>query len=91
MKVFWNKQSKETYVSMINIPELPQGKQFQLWALVNGLPINAGVFDSLQGVLVLSSIATSQADLFAVTIENTGGSQSPTLSEMVVAGKVAGS
>jgi uncharacterized membrane protein len=91
MKVFWNKQSKETFISLINAPSLPKGKQFQLWALVNGKPINAGVFDSLQSALILSSIATTRADLFAVTIENTGGSESPTLSEMVVAGNVIGS
>ncbi len=91
MKVFWNKASKETFISLVQIPNLPLGKQFQLWALVDGKPINAGVFDSLQGILILSDIATTQADLFAVTIEDKGGSVSPTLSEMVVAGKVIGS
>ncbi len=91
MKVYWNKESKETFISLIQIPQLPLGKQFQLWALVNGKPINAGVFDSLQGILILSDISTLQADLFAVTIEDKGGSVSPTLSEMVVAGKVIGS
>lgn len=91
MKVFWNKQSKETYISLIQTPSLPAGKQFQLWALVNGKPINAGVFDSLGGVLVLSPVSTFEADLFAVTIEAEGGNESPTLSEMVVAGKVVGS
>jgi anti-sigma-K factor RskA len=91
VKVYWNKLSKETFISLINVPKLTKGKQFQLWALVNGKPINAGVFDSLQETLILSNIATSQADLFAITIENSGGSESPTLSEMVVAGNVIGS
>jgi anti-sigma-K factor RskA len=91
VKVYWNKLSKETFISLINVPKLTNGKQFQLWALVNGKPINAGVFDSLHETLILSNIATSQADLFAITIEKEGGSESPTLSEMVVAGNVIGS
>ncbi|MDZ4667482.1 MAG: anti-sigma factor [bacterium] len=89
LKVYWNKKSKETFVSIINMPKLAEGKQFQLWSLVNGKPINAGVFDAAFGTLFLSNIATMDAQLFAVTIENKGGSESPTLANMVVAGEVA--
>jgi anti-sigma-K factor RskA len=90
LQVYWNKDSKETYVSLVNMPDLPEGKQYQLWALVAGKPINAGVFDLDSGKIFLSNIATSAADVFAVTIEKTGGSESPTLSDLVVIGQVNG-
>ncbi|MCF8255814.1 MAG: anti-sigma factor, partial [Bacteroidia bacterium] len=90
LQVYWNKDSKETYVSLVNMPALPEGKQYQLWALVGGKPINAGVFDLESGKIFLSQVATPAADIFAVTIEKTGGSESPTLTDLVVIGQVNG-
>lgn len=88
MVVYWNPKSQETYISIEKLPSLPAGKQFQLWALVDGKPIDAGVFDNNDSTGLIQVTATLAAQMFAVTIENTGGSATPTLDQMVVAGKI---
>lgn len=86
--VFWNKGSNEVYLDIKNLPKPPDGMQYQLWALDNGVPIDAGVFlTNIDGKLQkMKSIQQAQA--FAVTLEKTGGSPSPTLEAMYVMGKL---
>ncbi|KAA5534628.1 anti-sigma factor [Taibaiella lutea] len=86
--LLWNTSSKEVYLSLKNMPPPPTGKQYQLWAIVDGKPVDAGVYaldskDDMQKMKVIPS-----AQMFAITIENEGGSAAPTLDQMVVAGKV---
>jgi anti-sigma-K factor RskA len=85
--VFWNKQSKEVYVNANNLPTPPPNKQYQLWALVGGKPIDAGVISNCNGVCKLKT--TIKAEVFAVTLEKLGGSPSPDLSQLYVLGKVS--
>ena len=84
--VYWNKESNETYLSIFSLAELNQNQQFQLWAIIDGKPIDAGVFDSSSDLVKLKLI--SGASAFAVTIEPNGGSENPTLSAMQVYGEV---
>lgn len=85
--VYWNTQTKDVYVTVTRLPQAPAGKQYQLWAIVNGQPVDAGVIDHFEGgICKLKNIPAAQA--FAVTLEKAGGVQSPTLSEMYVMGKV---
>lgn len=87
--IYWNNNSRQTYLSLAQLPAPPQGKQYQLWAIVDGKPVDAGVFDSAANVSVLQKmkeIANAQA--FAVTIETAGGSPSPTLSALCLLGNV---
>ncbi|HEX8546709.1 MAG TPA: anti-sigma factor, partial [Cytophagaceae bacterium] len=75
-------------INVKSLPAAPSDQQYQLWALDNGVPIDAGVFevtDSLQ-LQKLKTINSAQA--FAVTLEKRGGSVSPTLSSMVVMGAI---
>ncbi len=85
--IYWDKQNKSVYIEVKNLPVLPEGKQYQLWAIVDGKPVDAGMLpiagtDST--MLKMKDFETAQA--FAITIENMGGSQSPTLEQMVVMG-----
>ncbi|MFN0204459.1 MAG: anti-sigma factor domain-containing protein [Bacteroidia bacterium] len=84
--VFWNPQSQEVYVEMGLLPSLPSDKQYQLWAIIDGKPSDMGVFDTV-GHLQKMKVA-KDAQAFAVTIEPKGGSKVPTLTAMVVLGKV---
>lgn len=88
--ICWNPESKETFVLAQVLPEPPEGKQYQLWAIVNGKLIDAGIFerDSAKALQKVKNVEKVQ--VFAVTLENKGGSQTPTLDQMFVAGKVAG-
>jgi anti-sigma-K factor RskA len=85
--VFWNEGTKEVYLSIQNMKALAQENQYQLWAIVDGKPVDAGVFDSATaGLMKMKNITGAVA--FAVTIEPRGGKTSPSLETMQVMGKV---
>lgn len=80
-RVYWNKQTHRSYIDVISLPEPGEGKQFQLWALVGGQPVDAGVINiSEERIQRVKDII--QADLWAVTLEPKGGSASPSLDQM---------
>jgi anti-sigma-K factor RskA len=87
--IFWDKERKATYINTANLPPLAQEKQYQLWAIVDGKPVDLGVLpaDKQQtAVLKVKDVSAPQA--FAITIEPRGGSVSPTMDQMVVLGKL---
>ena len=89
--IYWNKQSKEVYVEVKNLPKLEDGKQYQLWAIVDGKPVDAGMLplnESDSTMIKMKDFESAQA--FAITIEKAGGSPSPTLEQMVVMGATNG-
>lgn len=89
--IYWNKQSKEVYVEVKNLPKLEDGKQYQLWAIVDGKPVDAGMLplnDTDSTMIKMKDFESAQA--FAITIEKTGGSAAPTLEQMVVMGATNG-
>jgi hypothetical protein len=85
--VYWNSVTKDVYLIANKLPEVPSDKQYQLWAIVDGKPVDAGLLSKdCNGVCKLKNIPSAQA--FAITLEKAGGVASPTLSEMYVLGKV---
>lgn len=90
MVVYWNPRQQQVYIDQVALPAPPTGKQYQLWALADGVPIDAGMIelaDASAGLQQMKGIASAQA--FAVTLEPTGGSKAPTLEDLTVMGKVA--
>nr|WP_246455285.1 anti-sigma factor [Hymenobacter citatus] len=89
-KVLYNPNTRTVYVDVRSLPEPPAGKQYQLWALDNGKPVDAGVLDyataSGESLQHMKDIASAQA--FAMTVEDAGGSPTPTLSTMTVVGNI---
>ena len=87
--VFMNVKTEEVMLYTKQLASLPSNQQYQLWALVDGKPIDMGVFDandSLQKVKKFPELMQAQA--FAITIEQEGGSISPTMEQMVVLGAI---
>lgn len=85
--VYWNASTEEVFLSIQNLKEISKDNQFQLWAIVDGKPVDAGVFDiGASGLLKMKSIKGATA--FAVTIEPRGGKVSPTLETMQVIGAI---
>ncbi len=84
--VFWDMKSKDVYILPNKLPQPAVGKQYQLWAIVDGKPVDAGVISDCAGLCKMKNIPA--ASMFAITLEKSGGSETPTLSEMYVAGKV---
>ncbi|MBR9859541.1 anti-sigma factor [bacterium] len=87
--VFWNKVTSEVILATNNLPALSANEQYQLWAIVDGKPVDAGVFDSENKLLNMKPIQ-GEAAAFAVTIEPKGGSVDPTLEKMCMMGNVSG-
>jgi anti-sigma-K factor RskA len=85
--VYWNPSSKEVFLSIQQLKSISKDNQFQLWAIVDGKPIDAGVFDGgFNGLLKMKNITGATA--FAVTVEPRGGKESPTLETMRVMGAI---
>ncbi len=85
--IYWNSTTEIVYLDVKSLPDAPNGKQYQLWALKDGKPIDMGVFnavDTEKALLEMGSVPG--ADAFAVTLEKAGGVPSPTLEEMYVYG-----
>lgn len=76
------------YMNAGALPKLPATQQYQLWAIVKGKPVSAGLVSQIEDGLLQEMTMVENAEMYAVTIEVQGGSEVPTLSQMVVAGKV---
>ena len=88
--VYWNENTNEVYLSVQNMKTLAPANQYQLWAIIDGKPVDAGVFDATDkdGLLLRMKEVGSGATMFAVTVEPRGGKAAPTLETMQVAGPV---
>lgn len=88
--IFWNQQSKEVFLMANNLPQPAADKQYQLWAIVGGKPVDMGVLDTNDTSELLHKMKSiDNAEMFAITLENKGGSTEPTLDQMYVAGKAS--
>lgn len=89
-RVLYSKSEHRVYLDVQQLPPLPAGKQYQLWALDQGKPIDAGMLTAATtsgtGLQQMKDIASAQT--FAMTIEPTGGSINPTLNTMTVVGNI---
>jgi len=85
--VFWDKKTKKVYLNAGNLPKAPEGMQYQLWAIAEGTPVNAGMYtEQKDSETALSIIQNAQA--FAITLETEGGSAVPTMENMYVIGNL---
>lgn len=85
--VYWDTAANNVFVNVNNLPAPPDGMQYQLWALMDGQPIDAGLMElTPKNLQKLKTIQKAQA--FAITLEKRGGSPTPTLSQLVVMGNV---
>lgn len=92
-KVYVNNDTNETYVDIAGLPEAPEGKVYQVWALkLDPLtPTSIGVLDTKalqdnKGIYRVDNFEGAEA--FGITLEPTGGSASPTLEQLYTLGKV---
>lgn len=94
MTVYWNRESEDVVVdkSRMALPANDEEHQYQLWAMVQGKPVNLGVFDmkpdSTEMLVIMKEISKAQA--FAVTLEKRGGSINPTMENLLAMGGVSG-
>lgn len=85
--VFWDTKTKEVYLNAESLPKAPEGMQYQLWAIADGKPVNAGMYsEEKDSKVALANIPKAQA--FAITLEKQGGSPVPTMENMYVMGEI---
>jgi anti-sigma-K factor RskA len=87
--VYWNQPKQIVLINAAKLPTPPAGKQYQLWAIANGKPIDAGLVGAQglkESLHQMKKVTTAQA--FAITLEPQGGSVNPTLEAMVVMGQI---
>jgi anti-sigma-K factor RskA len=88
-KIYWMQNTGEVYVDASNLPAVPPGKQYQLWAIINGKPVDAGMIKTQAGVFHIQKMKSfGHVQAFAITMEKAGGSPTPTMDEMFVMGKI---
>lgn len=84
--VYWDSRSKDVYLLPNKLPQLQSNKQYQLWAMVDGKPVDAGMISDCAGLCKLKNIPRAEA--FAITLETMGGSPAPNMDQLLVLGKV---
>lgn len=92
VNIAWSKAKHKVMIDMatLKMPVNDKAHQYQLWAIVEGKPVDLGVFDASPdstGMKEMKTIAALKTDAFAVTLEPRGGSVNPTMDQMMVLGK----
>ncbi len=75
--VYWDTTNHDVYLLTNNLPAPPSDKQYQLWAIFNGQPVDLGVFDFKREKLLIQAKNAQGAQAFAITLEKKGGSPTP--------------
>jgi Anti-sigma-K factor rskA len=86
-KIFWVRNTGDVYVEASGMPEIPAGMQYQLWAIIDGKPVDAGMIGfnkkgQKYNIQKMKSFGKAQA--FAITLEKAGGSPTPTMEKLYV-------
>ena len=82
--VYCDTSTNQVYMSSHNFPAPPKNMGYQLWAIVDGEPIDMGMLDmnmSADSIQKMSSADNVAA--FAVTLEQADGSPVPTMDQMI--------
>ncbi len=71
--VYWDTTSHDVYLMLNNLPKPPSDRQYQLWALMDGKPIDVGLIDNDYFIketrLLVKAKNVQNAQAFAITLE----------------------
>ena len=92
-KVYWNKDTKTTYIDAAGLPKPPKGMVYQVWALKLSpvlTPTSIGLLSDFEGNSnkIFAVDRTNEAEAFGITLEPAGGSLIPTMTQLYTLGKV---
>lgn len=88
--VYFDGQNRKAYLGQTNLPKPPAGKEYQLWAIIDGKPVDMGLYsgEKQPNLVPMKNAAAGTIQAFAITLENEGGSPAPTMDQMYVMGKI---
>lgn len=91
-KVYYNKETQVVFVDATGLPEPPEGKVYQIWALkLNPLtPTSIGLLENFASndQRMFAVDKANGAEGFGITLEPAGGSLTPTMEQLYTLGKV---
>lgn len=94
-KVYWDKKTKSIYLDAKGLPEPPKGKVYQVWSLKMSplTPTSLGTIDTFTADAnkIFTIDNANESEAFGITLENEGGSISPTLEQLYTLGAVVAS
>lgn len=90
-KVYMNSSANEIYVDVSGLPEPPEGKVYQVWALklTPLTPTSIGIVNDIKsnrGMIKVDGYNNPEG--FGITLEPAGGSATPTMDQLYALGKV---
>jgi len=90
-RIYWMQDDTHAvYIDPSNLPEPPNGMQYQFWAIVDGQPVSGGMINTLKDgrrVHVQKMKSFGKAQAFAVSLEK-AGPEKPAPSVVYVQGKI---
>lgn len=79
--IYVNNADKSVFINTKQLPQLDKDHDYQMWADVEGVMINMGVIDENKDMLAMTYI--ENAESLNITIEPAGGSDHPTVAQLV--------
>lgn len=89
--MYWNPNKQQAFVSVQKLPPVPEGMQYQLWAIADGKPVSLGMISNetaKAGGMQAVELPVAAGQAFAVSLEKAGGVPSPTADKIFLMGKV---
>jgi len=89
-RIYWMKNTGEVYIDPSDLPKPKAGKQYQFWAIVDGVPVSGGMISAeLDGktVHIQKMKSFGQAQAFAISIED-AGPEKPVPGTVIAMGKM---
>ena len=83
-RAFLDRENSRVLLYVYDLPPLPPGQTYQLWVIVDGMPISAGTFDvapdgtARYDAEPITTLSAEQSVAIAVTAEAAGGVPQPT-------------
>jgi anti-sigma-K factor RskA len=91
-KVYWDKKTKSIYLDAQGLPAPPKGKVYQVWSLKMSplTPTSLGILDTFIADTnkIFNIENANESEAFGITLEDEGGSESPTLEQLYTLGAV---
>jgi len=88
VRIYYNTAVSQAVLVSDFLPTPEAGKQYQLWAIADGKPVDLGMLDKTTNVSNKINVAPKGVQAFAITLEKDGGNPTPTMDQMYVVGAV---
>jgi anti-sigma-K factor RskA len=84
--VYTSRKTSEVFLELVNMPVPPSGMQYQLWGMVDGKPVDAGLITMEPDSSIHAMKTVPGANAYAISLETAGGNTSPKGAIVVMGG-----